>query len=368
MIAPTATIRRYLSSLLLALSASPVKDPVRYTLQATANHFSRDVVLATVLVAIGVALEGMELVHVAANWLNRLNRRRHDRAELTELGEVFPCGDARGETASLHEPKWVKVALRLGLILVVIGVVGEWRCGAKLEDAHSAIHQYDLERIAEADKRAGDAAKSATTAHEEADAAGVAAGSAQKKADAVAQKADNLNRQLSAAEGRVAMVTKTAGDLARHERYVFRGFTDQMEINKRLEYLARDRKADPAAFASLNRFPHPVIRIGYSDVGESYQFALSAAIAINRSRWAKVMPDNIEPLPHPQVPLVGDHIYARSVLPEKEAQAELISNFPTHAAYALARAIGPRIGDCDVLKDDSLSENQFRIVIGERRK
>jgi hypothetical protein len=55
-----ATSRRYLSSLSLVLAAS-TNDPVRDALQATAHHFSRDVAFATVLVAIGVALEGVDL-------------------------------------------------------------------------------------------------------------------------------------------------------------------------------------------------------------------------------------------------------------------------------------------------------------------
>jgi hypothetical protein len=103
--------------------------------------------------------------------------------ELKEVGEVFPAGELRQST-ELHpdEPRWVKRLLRVGIIIVVIGVVAEWRCGTKLEDAHNAIHQYDLEKIAAADEKAGDAAKSAKTAHEEGDAAKSAAREAQSTA------------------------------------------------------------------------------------------------------------------------------------------------------------------------------------------
>src|ERR1700722_6987028 len=105
MIAPMATTRRYLSSLSLALSAS-TNDPFRDALQATLHHFSRDVTLATVLVAIGVALEGVELIHAASSWLKRIERRRRDRIELAELAEFFPTSDIRGEAASPHESLW----------------------------------------------------------------------------------------------------------------------------------------------------------------------------------------------------------------------------------------------------------------------
>ena len=104
MIAPMATTRRYLSSLSLALSAS-TNDPFRDALQATLHHFSRDVTLATVLVAIGVALEGVELIHAASSWLKRIERRRRDRIELAELAEFFPTSDIRGEAASPHYVK-----------------------------------------------------------------------------------------------------------------------------------------------------------------------------------------------------------------------------------------------------------------------
>jgi len=54
-----------------------------------------------------------------------------------------------------------KAVASIGIILVVIGVVGEWRFGAKLEDAHNAIHKYDVRKLTEADQKAGDASTSA---------------------------------------------------------------------------------------------------------------------------------------------------------------------------------------------------------------
>lgn len=60
---------------------------------------------------------------------------------------------------------------RIGLILVAVGVVGEWRYGSKLEDTHNDIHTLDVAELTAAQIMAGDAATSATTAHNEADAA-----------------------------------------------------------------------------------------------------------------------------------------------------------------------------------------------------
>ena len=140
-------------------------DPIREALQARADHLSRLVGWANITVAVGVALEGVEIIHDIVTWGKKKRRRRRERIELREIAEIFPAGELR-QLKEVHadEPRWVKRLLRVGLIIVVIGVVAEWRSGAKLEDAHNAIHQHDLEKIAAADEKAGDAATSAKTA------------------------------------------------------------------------------------------------------------------------------------------------------------------------------------------------------------
>lgn len=90
----------------------------------------------------GVALEAVEIVHAVVAWRKRKKREKCERIELQELAEIFPSDEARRETQSHSEdPKWVKLLLRLGIILVVVGVVGEWRYGAKLEDAESELRR-----------------------------------------------------------------------------------------------------------------------------------------------------------------------------------------------------------------------------------
>ncbi len=169
--------------------SSLIPDPIRDALQAQADHLSNLVGLANITVAVGVALEGVEIIHDIANWGKKKRRRKREHIELKEIAEVFPTGELRQST-ELHadEPRWVKRLLRIGLIIVVIGVVAEWRCGAKLEDTHNAIHQHDLEKIAAADEKAGDAATSAKTAHDEADAVKLEADGIQKRLDAASQQ------------------------------------------------------------------------------------------------------------------------------------------------------------------------------------
>jgi hypothetical protein len=146
-------------------SLSP--DPIRDALQARADHLSRLVGWANITVAVGVALEGVEIIHGIVAWGKKKRRRKRERIELKEIAEVFPADELRQST-ELHadEPRWVKRLLRVGLIIVVIGVIAEWRCGAKLEDAHNAVHQHDLEKITAADEKASDAATSAKTARD----------------------------------------------------------------------------------------------------------------------------------------------------------------------------------------------------------
>ena len=196
MIAVMATTGRRLSSLLLALSTSPPEDRVRDVLQAKAGYFSNLVSWATIVVAVGVMFEAVEIVHDIVAWRKRKGRDKRERAELRELSDVFPI-DVNREVESHAESKWVKRILRVGLLLVVIGVVGEFRCGAKLEDAHNAIHEYDLGKIAEADTKAGDAAKSAKTAHEEADAVAKVADAQGPRAKLLAKVAPELAEQLA---------------------------------------------------------------------------------------------------------------------------------------------------------------------------
>lgn len=190
-----ATIRRRLSSLSLTFSLFLIEDPVRTTLQAHVNHFSNLVTWSTIIVAIGVALEGVEIFHDVVAWCKRKSRENRERANLKELAKIFPGGEAGGTESHSDHPRWVKRVLRLGLIAVVIGVVGEWRYGAKLEDAHNDIHEYDVAKLTAAEKEAGDAAKSAFNAKLAAD---DAATTARELADELSRlRGETAARRLS---------------------------------------------------------------------------------------------------------------------------------------------------------------------------
>jgi hypothetical protein len=188
---------------MFSLAPVPIKD----ALQGQADHFSKLVGWAYKAVVVGVALESVEIVHDILAWAKKKKSKKRDRAELNEVRELFPADESRQPTEShSSEPRWVKRLLRVGLMLVVIGVVAEWRCGVKLEDAHDAIHQHDLKEIEAADEKAGDAATSAKKAEDSAKAAGLQAKSANDKADAVEADAKETTERLNTAILKLDMV------------------------------------------------------------------------------------------------------------------------------------------------------------------
>jgi len=152
------------------LSSSSVADPVRILLDAQVRHASKLVGYANIAVAIGVAMEGLEIAYDAAEWWKRRKRAKRERSALDTLADVFPAGELTQPTEShSKEPRWIKRFLRIGLLVVVVGVVSEWRCGERLEDAHNAVHAYDIGKLTEADQKAGAAKDSADAVAKEYD-------------------------------------------------------------------------------------------------------------------------------------------------------------------------------------------------------
>jgi hypothetical protein len=227
------------------LLLSLISDPIRDQLQARADHLSVLVGWANITVAIGVAFEGIEICHDIVAWAKRKRREKRELIVLKELAEIFPVSKATRATGShSDEPRWVKRLLRIGLIIVVIGVVGEWRCGAKLEDAHNAIHEYDVAKLTAAEKAAGDAAIFARIAHEEADAVKGIADEARADAKDALTKAQAAQRELAHAEA----------DAAKAQTVASRALST---ADKAESHLAEALKQAADATAELNRLKTP---------------------------------------------------------------------------------------------------------------
>jgi hypothetical protein len=99
---------------------------------------------------------------------------------------------------------------RIGLIAVVVGVVAESRYGGKLEDAHNAIHAHDMTLLTAAQQNASDAATSAKTAHDEADAV-------KKEAATIEERLGKASTQLTAQEEEILIQGPRWGLLKRGE-------------------------------------------------------------------------------------------------------------------------------------------------------
>jgi hypothetical protein len=235
------------------LSFSPIIDPVRDVLDAQVRHVSRLVGLANITVAIGVAMEGVEFIHDAIAWIKRRRLRGKELAIRQDLTEIFPVGEIKpcAELNSDH-PKWVKRFTRIGLIVVVVGVVAEWRCGAKLEDAHNAVHEYDLAKLTEADQKAGAAAKSAKVAHEEADAVKGIADEARADAKDALAKAQAAQSELANAEGDAAKAQTAA---SRALSTADKAESHLAEVAKRAEELTEQLKrlTTPRSLTSISQ-------------------------------------------------------------------------------------------------------------------
>jgi hypothetical protein len=96
-------------------SLSLIEDPARAALQTQISHFSKLVALAEIVVAIGVALEGVEIVHDVIGWRKRRSRAKRERGNLEEVASIFPTDETRAETEPPADyPRWVKRLLRLG--------------------------------------------------------------------------------------------------------------------------------------------------------------------------------------------------------------------------------------------------------------
>jgi hypothetical protein len=173
------------------------------------------------MVAIGVALEGAELVHDVSAYVLRKKFEKRDLTSLKELGEFAPIRDQKVSPFThpqwLHKlERWAKRFGRIGLILVVIGVVGEWIYGDELNDAQNALHKLDITELTLAEEKAGDAARSATTAREESAVAKSDADAAKKSAGEAESESGNAQRLAQNAESS-ANSAATTSTKAKHE-------------------------------------------------------------------------------------------------------------------------------------------------------
>lgn len=136
----------YLGKLfLLAAISTPVADGIRHGLQKDADQWFHWLVISSIAVAFGVAFEAPEATIALKRWYAAFRGR--DNPPENERSLAIP-------------------ASYLGLILVVLGVIGEGFFEAKLNIADTALHAYDSQKLALVTEEAGDASQSAARANQ----------------------------------------------------------------------------------------------------------------------------------------------------------------------------------------------------------
>jgi hypothetical protein len=148
---------------------------LRFDLQQIRDRWFLLLLVCTGIVVLGVILEEAEL------WLPS-GKSRVDMA--------------KGIPVPSHWHKWKKKVARIGWILIILGVVGEGLFEAAVSSADGMLQNFNDTLLASAIEQAGDAATSAKTAHDEADAI-------KREADAIQLRLSMASKQLTVIEDRV---------------------------------------------------------------------------------------------------------------------------------------------------------------------
>jgi hypothetical protein len=153
-------------------------NSIREELQTTAHRFFLWVLISAFIVAIGVALEGPEILHEMwpklFSWFTWISTERLYKFE-----------------------RAIKMIGLLGWLLVVIGVMGEGIFEGLQNRAEGQLQTFTNILLKDARLTASAAKESAQDADSAAKSAQGSADDAQKKLGIVASKADELNRQLT---------------------------------------------------------------------------------------------------------------------------------------------------------------------------
>jgi hypothetical protein len=189
--------------------------------------------------------------------------------------------------------------MKLFEMFVIIGVAGEL-----LADGGIFLFSHQLQvisdsEITEANKNARDAASSAKTAGEEADAAGIKAGKVETVADAAVKKSDTANDTSGKATVAAKGALNLAGDVKEKaellDREIVAAFDKLTDLQAQIEELRSPRPITGAIFVELHKVPKRRIVLQYKENSESaLMFArLLGAKLFNDPAWGVTEPKAI---------------------------------------------------------------------------
>jgi hypothetical protein len=274
----------HLTSLSSLLMIPSVTDPVRDALSLASERWFMGVLVAGAFVAIGCISE------VPETWASWVRWRRAMKDLLLEPED---------------EKSWHRPAAAIGLLVVVLGIVGETICEAYVSINETEIRAHDETVLGDTIKQAGNAKDSANAAAKDATAAGIASGVAVKASGAAGlaassalttatgarREADSFEKEIISAKRAAANAENRAAgvevELSKQRERTAIAEKNLLELQEKIKP-RRLTDGEAAAFvAALEKKPGGTIDFGYTLAGgdESFNFAKQFLPLFKQAGW-----------------------------------------------------------------------------------
>jgi len=196
------------------------------SLTALRDLYFSCLLLSSITVAIGVALEGPEVIH--------------------ETRTILLHIQGKG-------PSWITLVALIGWILVAVGVIGEGIFEALVSQTDTRIAVLNDKRLAGTTTEAGDAKTSASLAKQAADGAVIASGTAKTEAKGAVALARSARQEADAFEGRIVSATDIA---TKAESHLAEALRRTAEAETALERVKAPRSLTdiPGLLSAMERF------------------------------------------------------------------------------------------------------------------
>ena len=226
-------------------------------------------------VTVGVILEVFEVVH-ELKWyaIERFNR-------------AF----MRGAVHKKEAPAWFALAGAVGLLLVIVGVGGEWISEGIVSNTDTAIRQYDENALAVATRQAGSAKDSAEAAKTDASAAKTASDAAVKQSSKATGSATQALAEADTFEIGIVSANENA---AKAERDLAGALRQAAQAEKELNSIQTPRSLTNLARldSALVPFKGTEYTINVFQDEESIELATELDGVLQKAGWVRKQPIN----------------------------------------------------------------------------
>ena len=356
----------YFTSLFLLTSVPSAADTVRQGLEAKSELWFHCLVWSSIIVGIGVLLEGPEATIDLKRWYFHW----------------------KGKEVGPENPKsWAIPASYLGFVLVVGGVVGEGIFEFLSSNVETLLRAHDEQVLADTILRAGAAKYSADAAAIAAAGAEGSAGNATKIAHVARTEADSFEARIASANEKAASASEKAADAESHLADALRQTAQAEEELKRIRS-PRSLINVTELIAALEPLRGTEYTLNVSEDFESTQFVKVVDGILGQAGWIRKQPGTVK-LGQPglnifsedakdAVPVcvaTGIQIYVRSKESLQAINSTELQNLPKTIKSAfilraeLASRISPsnehNVGD-NVFVEAPLGEDSLMICVGKK--